>query len=447
MHDTQAPPGDPHGLFHRWFVEYNPLYLVSAALVLVGVDLLLRGLEGRADVLGYFGITAIAEVYAWALIGSAALLVRIRLRRPAVMLALLAAAYQCDPMLHTETCAHLDGIGKLATLVWIVVFVAKLRALAWAMRLRLSASAFVVATVGGLGLALLPWMLREYDAQFASALVATWLFSLFAVGAWSLRRIASVDVLDAWGVVVARRSFRAVWLGWGAAVIVHVLFWRAQYPFALHLQVLVPVALLLVTRLCRRESHVWAWTGGALAIAAVHVPSQFALVACMAAATLALRALRQPVVPPTIAEAPPRWMDPYRASDDLAAPPRLPEATLEFVVAQRTAMLRLLAGALGCVYLAAWTHAWIGGPWPEHAWWLDLVLLAVTVVWAKSLRDRLPLVLPAVTALHGAIEVRLVSAPESILQWGATCVAVGFVCLLLALVASVRWRNAGQAGG
>ena len=31
-------------LFYRWFIQYNPLYLVSAALVLAGCSLWARGL-------------------------------------------------------------------------------------------------------------------------------------------------------------------------------------------------------------------------------------------------------------------------------------------------------------------------------------------------------------------------------------------------------------------
>src|SRR5687768_1606643 len=86
-------------LLHRWFVQYNPLYLVSAALVLGGAIILSRAMVQNGGVLGQLSITAVLDVYAWALIGSAALLTRIGLRRPAVMLALLTMLYQCDPSL------------------------------------------------------------------------------------------------------------------------------------------------------------------------------------------------------------------------------------------------------------------------------------------------------------------------------------------------------------
>ena len=56
----------------------------------------------RALSYGPLRVAAIAEVYAVALIGGAALLMRIGQRRPAVMLALLTALYQCSLTLHGD---------------------------------------------------------------------------------------------------------------------------------------------------------------------------------------------------------------------------------------------------------------------------------------------------------------------------------------------------------
>src|SRR5262245_6305543 len=117
--DNVAPDRDGlwQRLLHRWFIEYNPLYLVSAALVLLGVNQLSPELKQE----GSFGMlvgAAIAELYAWALIAGAALLTRIDLRRPAVMLALLCALYQCDLTLHSETCAYLGTTGVVAASAW-----------------------------------------------------------------------------------------------------------------------------------------------------------------------------------------------------------------------------------------------------------------------------------------------------------------------------------------
>jgi hypothetical protein len=67
-------------LFRRWFIEYNPLYLLSAGCVLVGASELSEGLAH--SIYSGVAVAAVAELYAWALIGSAAFLVRVELRRP-----------------------------------------------------------------------------------------------------------------------------------------------------------------------------------------------------------------------------------------------------------------------------------------------------------------------------------------------------------------------------
>ena len=84
---TPPPPREDadalRRLLHRWFVEYNPLALASAMLVLVGLNLLSKGLAERASVSGALGVALVAEVYALALISSAALAYRIRAQEAA----------------------------------------------------------------------------------------------------------------------------------------------------------------------------------------------------------------------------------------------------------------------------------------------------------------------------------------------------------------------------
>src|SRR5262249_32256346 len=81
-------------LLHRWFVQYNPLYLVSATLCLAGLRMISRGLAEKGTAFADLSVATITEIYAAALIGGAALLTRIGQRRPGVMLALIAALYQ-----------------------------------------------------------------------------------------------------------------------------------------------------------------------------------------------------------------------------------------------------------------------------------------------------------------------------------------------------------------
>jgi hypothetical protein len=43
-------------LLHRWLIEYNPLYLLSAALVLGGVNQISRNLSQESAVAGQLGV-------------------------------------------------------------------------------------------------------------------------------------------------------------------------------------------------------------------------------------------------------------------------------------------------------------------------------------------------------------------------------------------------------
>jgi hypothetical protein len=299
-----------------------------------------------------------------------------------------------------------------------------------------------VPTIAAIGLALVPWLLRDLDARSATALVGMWLFVLFGAGLWTSRRVRSLVVLGCSSSVVKDHLLLATWFGGAVMVLAHVAFWATQHARTLGLFVLIPVGLLLATRLCARERGVWALVASALAFGALLMPSQFVSIAGMAAAALVLRALRQPVVQPHAVDAVPSF-GPYRdeAGEPLATP--LARPTIEFVVAHRRAMLRLFAGAIGCVYLAMWTPAWTGGPWPMHAWWLDLLLVAITAIWAKRLRDPLPLALPVATMFHCVLQLRVVPAPSSMGQWGATCVVVGFALLMLSLAAAFAVRKRG----
>ncbi len=130
-------------LMYRWLIEYNPLYLLSAALVLGGMQLISRGLAENGSLYQQVGVAAIAEVYAFALIGGAALLTRIGLRRPAVLLALVTILYQGDLTLHTETCAYLGWVGWLGAGAWYLDLPRQ------AVRPRLGTEAPAVALGGG----------------------------------------------------------------------------------------------------------------------------------------------------------------------------------------------------------------------------------------------------------------------------------------------------------
>jgi hypothetical protein len=460
VRSMELPANETYGrrLLHRWLVEYNPLYLLSATLVLGGMILTSRGLAHAGSRYGELAVAAIAELYAATLIGGAALLTRIGHRRPAVMLALLTVLYQCDLTLHTETCAYLGALGVAATIGWLALFVAKLYALAWAMKLRVSRAAYATAGLAAVGLAVLPHYLHGLEPRSATAFVALWLF-----GSFSLHGIASANVasakgvsgaggvtsavpLDAWGTTVLRRAVRASWSMAALLFVGHVAFWSTQH--AITLAALLPVAPMLAVRRARSERQAWALVVGTLLFVAVAMPSAIALTAILAAGALVMRALLPCIRSPGATAISSREeTGPYRAFDPSRAFGAPQPAALRgfaatvLVPVDGAERMRLLTGALFATHLAVWTLGWTGGAWPAHVLALDLATAVVVALLAWRARVRVALVPFAAGAIHLVVKAHLIPAPQSLLEWGATAVGLGFALLFVSLAASYRLRG------
>ena len=419
-------------LLHRWFVEYNPFYMLSAALVLTGTMLWSRGFAQEGSVYGSLCVAAVAEIYAVSLIGGAALLMRIGQRRPAIMLALLMAVYEGDPTLHTETCAYLSRVGAFAAALWLLLFVVKLRALAWAMRVRISPLSFVIAVLGALGLVIIPHALPLLASSQRSSVIAFWLLSLLSLFSLPFQKMTSTAPLDAWGAVVFRRAVRATWLIWSVLIVAHVFFWSTQR--VLELDVFFPALALLGVRWIRRESGVWLLVTSVLVFVACMLPETFSLTAVFAAIMLGLRTW--PRVGIDAAAIP--VMSPYRAVDASRINPPLAASFVPLGHAERH---RALVGSIAALYLALWTLHWSGGPWPAHVLAFDLAmtLAMLLVAWRANARiARLP---PIACVTHYILSAGLVPVPRSLVAWGETAVAVGFLLLFVSLGTSYRLRK------
>ena len=419
-------------LLHRWFVEYNPLYLLSALFVLGGTIAIARGLASEGSRYGALAVAAIVEVYAIALVGGAALLYRLGHRRSAVMLAFLAALYQGDLMLHTETCPNLGGLGALAELAavgWLALFVAKLVALARALRLRMNAAARVTFAFGGAGLAAIPWVLHAVDERTREAVVMLWLFTVTMGNRYAV--VSSTVELDPWGAVVLRRSLRVLDVVWATLLLLHVGFWMTQSPLALApLMALVPLAFVgRITQPGRVALVVVATLG----FVALRLPEHLSVTAAIAAVALALRARES--FRPVASEAVPAT-GPYRNETAPSAVTR--------VEADPVAIGRLAVFAAACAWLALWTIAWKGGALPAHSLPLDLVFSGLAVVPVVRRRWGVPVAMVTVGWVHRVVTTTTVPLPGSAVGWGALAVSVGFVLLLGSLVASYLLRVRGS---
>lgn len=162
---------------------------------------------------------------------------------------------------------------------------------------------------------------------------------------------------------------------------------------------LVPVGLILATRLARREMHAWAVTVATLGLVFVALPAYFAFAAALGAAAFLARAAS-------------------RLADGGAATPAV--------------------GALFCVHLALWTAHWSGGALPTHILALDLALALAVALFAWRARVRAPLLGLAALAAQAAVQTRLVTAPITGLEWGVWSTILGFVLLVATVAATVR---------
>lgn len=417
-------------LMHRWFVEYNPLYLLSAALVLGGLTLVSQEAARHASLVGELGVAGIAEVYAFALIGGAAFLTRIGLRRPAVMLGLLAVLFLGDLTLHVETCAYLGVVGRVAAGLWLVLFVAKLVLLAWAFELRPSLSAWLVPVLAALGLAVLPQVLREVDEGLGTALVALWVFGIGAAGLWTERAVRSAVALDVRG----ERALRGAWVLLGLLSLAHAFYWVWEH----HLQIagLLPALMLLGARWLRRERSLFGLVASTLILVGIFAPPWLSIAGLMGAVVLVLRAVRAPSSNRPIAPAPPP--EPYREAA-FAPPP--PDHVEILGLAEPRAIERLVLGALACVHLSVWTMGWSGGEWPEHSFALDLGLAVACAALAYRTRRPLALAPVAVTYLHLFVLLGWITVPRGAMQWGLSSIGLGFFFLIASLLVSWRLRR------
>jgi hypothetical protein len=435
-------PDDPwRALLHRWFVQYNPSYLLSAALVLAGLTLVSRGLAGEQPGWGQGVVALLAEVYAWALLGGAALLVRKGQQRPAVLLGLLAMVYQADLTLFTETCADLGLRGVAPAALWLSIFVAKLAALGKALRVRISTRALAAASFGASGLVLLPFLARFLDtrrpgspllsSQESGYLVGFFLFALLAlVPRDPGRSAAPLGALDAWGKTVLRRASLAVWSIWGAAFAFHAWVWVVQHSVDPVRSVMAVLTFLIARQ--RSERRVWGAALAALALSLVSGQGVFG-VSLWIALGLTLRAMSRGRRPGRAAPEAPEAQEssPYRATS--AAPGEAAPEVEELSWVSSGERLRLLSGALFAAYLAAWLPGWRGGALPHHVVSLDLVVVALSLLaawrysWAAGARPGLAL--STVVLTHGALSLDLIPRPRSFIEWGGLLLALGFVLL------------------
>ena len=352
------------------------------------------------------------------------------------MLAVLAAVYQCDPTLVTERAVYAGAGGVATSVVWIAVFAAKLGALAWALRLRLSRSAIGLAMLGALGVGLMPHALAAANSRSSrELLVVGWSAAVTAAALFTPRAIACDLERDAWGDVVFARARRTTWVLYALAALLHVSFWR--YEHQLSAFVFVPALFVVAARYMKTETLVLGALGCTLILVGFAAPARFSSTALVIAAALALRALRKPELCALAADPSAKAAPPYRATRAaFEAPLPPPPRELRFVVAPAAELRRLLVCAGTAAYLACWTMRWSDGAFPAHAISLDALATIVAVTAAWKLGTHAAIAPLAVVWAHVLVERRVVTAPTTTFGVGELAIGVGFALLTLSLAVS-----------
>ncbi|MFO0670643.1 MAG: hypothetical protein U0235_13600 [Polyangiaceae bacterium] len=433
--------GSARRLLHRWFVQYNPFYVLSAALVLGGM---LAWQAGAATSEASLRVAAVSELYAWSLVLSAALLVRIGQRRSAVMLALLACLYEWDVALVTETSAYLGAAGTVAGALFVASGIGTVAALGAALRVRFSRAVFASVAIAASGLVLFPRLLVGHERSGAELLFGAWLLLLGSLP----RRDAVVSkvALDAWGRTVLERATSAAYTLSFLLVFLHVGFWCSRFGAGPD-SFVAAFVLLLVPRI-RSELGVWGVIAVISALAYA-MPSAMSVVAALIALSLALRLvfpafylIRVRTIEPS-----PAPSIPYRAPS-AEAPDASPLGSAFELVPGRVVgaeRARTIAGIVLMTHVAVWTFGWRGhaclgaAGFPPHVLALDLAL-ALNLVFVAWRSRTLSAIVPGLPVLAD-LALEIVPRPTTAFGWGLSTIVSGFALFLGSLVVSYWLRD------
>jgi len=183
----------------HFFVDFNPLYFISAVCVLYGIFLIDRNIEQlglptiEAQQFVLFGVIQLYEILVIA--GSAFLAHRARASRPAVMLGLLECVLLFDCTFRIESASVQGAFGHLLLVVWLLLTVAKVWGLARALRLPLPRPQFAALTATAAGMVGCIYWLSMAGSDKALALqVAAW-FGAFVLLMLEARRPALLSAL------------------------------------------------------------------------------------------------------------------------------------------------------------------------------------------------------------------------------------------------------------
>lgn len=381
-------------LFYRWFVEFNPLYFASALFFVFGVFLVSKGMSQINWLDGQLLLTAVIESYEILLLAGSFILYRVAgLRRPAVILAIINICFLFDCTYQTEHISTVPAVGEIATLLWIFAFAAKLIALAWIFRLRVSLIGYAIPILAAVGIAVPPHLLYYSGIDKSLIhLVATWYgVALAVLFLWYRPVVTCEGPPDPEGRVVLGKVWNAAWMIWGGFYLFHTLSWIRFYDIAISPANLAPIFAILPFV---SEKEEFTWVGLPLVMVfSLGSPPFFSLVSILCTLVFFWRAVagRHP---------------------------------------------RLYIGAILCFHLALRTIGWEAFPFPDPNQWL-VVLTGVSLLavgWSYRLLSAF------LIATFGGFAYWNPPGPRNIMEWGALFIAAGFASLVAGVAANWWFR-------
>jgi hypothetical protein len=284
--------------FRYFFVEFNPLYFISAFCILYGVFLIARNMDALDSHFGGFGqgiLFIVMQIYEALIIGGVAFLVHYaRARRPAALLCVLESVLLFDCTFRLEGFALLGIFGACLTFSWLLLTCVKIWALGKAMRIKLTGTHYVsiVGTaamiVGFIALSSQPHTNKLLVLQIAAWLGAFVLLALYVKRPQLSTLFAKTDqqrlqfnrCINAAFRIMAGFYFYHIWA--------YILF--AADPTVTGAAILPQSAAVFLLYALLRERQSDTWCFGALTVgAAMSAPVAIPYAMCLVGAVFAYR--------------------------------------------------------------------------------------------------------------------------------------------------------------
>jgi hypothetical protein len=381
-----------NALFYKWFVKYNPLYFLSAGCFVFGVFLVSKGMHNINWIDGQIILTAIIESYQILLLAGGFILYRmVSQTRPAVILAVMNIFFLFDCTFQTEHLSSVQYLGGISTILWILLFSLKLKALTWIFRLKLPVVGFLVPVFAAIGIAGTPYFL--YYTQIDESLIhliMTWYGVLLAVlFLWFRPTVSCRNELAAESKTILLRVSNAAWMIWGGFYLYHLVSWIRFFDIDINLANVAPIFIILpfIT-----EDEGFTWAGCILTIIfSLSNPSLFWFAALLAGLAFCLKG----------------WKN------------RQP---------------RLYIGAILAIHISMLTVGWQNYPLPEPSLWfcVSTGIGLLVIGWIFRLISAFAIV------LLGTIIFWNPRGPRDSIEWGSLFIAIGFTTLVAGII--MNWK-------